>query len=120
MDDKNLYPAMIGKLREMLATQGFALGQTDVGNHGQSRSSDSQQTSSESLDGIRGTGTWAKLRHVYANAPSRSRDPRPGANRHTERRSSRAFGSPRRARPGSGASTPIYPGSAWTCMHAHH
>ncbi len=43
------------KLREMLATQGFALGQTDVGNHGQSRSSSSQQTSSESLDGIRST-----------------------------------------------------------------
>lgn len=41
------------KLREMLATQGFALGQTDVGHHGQSRSSGSQQTSSESLDGIR-------------------------------------------------------------------
>ena len=43
------------KLREMLATQGFALGQTDVGHHGQSRSSGSQQTSSESLDGIRST-----------------------------------------------------------------
>lgn len=41
------------KLREMLATQGFALGQTDVGHHGQSRSSGAQQTSSESLDGIR-------------------------------------------------------------------
>lgn len=39
------------KLREMLATQGFALGQADVGHHGQSRSSGSQHTSTEALGG---------------------------------------------------------------------
>ena len=65
-------------------------------------------------------GTWLKPRPVYANAQSRSRDPRPVVNRHMGRRSSRAFGSQRRARPGSGASTPTWPGSAWTCTHAPH
>ena len=53
------------KLREMLATQGFALGQADVGHHGQSRSSGSQQTSSESLDGIRSV---TEMEAVGANA----------------------------------------------------
>jgi flagellar hook-length control protein FliK len=39
------------KLREMLASQGFALGQADVGHHGQSRSSDARQTPSGHVAG---------------------------------------------------------------------
>lgn len=46
------------KLREMLASQGFTLGQSDVGHHGQSRSSDARQTPAGH---VAGTGVGAEL-----------------------------------------------------------
>jgi flagellar hook-length control protein FliK len=46
------------KLREMLANQGFTLGQADVGHHGQSRSSDTRQTPAGHAAG---TGVGAEL-----------------------------------------------------------
>lgn len=55
------------KLREMLASQGFALGQADVGHHGQSRSSDARQTPSGPMAG---TGVGAELESGHA-APRR-------------------------------------------------
>jgi flagellar hook-length control protein FliK len=46
------------KLREMLASQGFTLGLSDVGHHGQSRSSDARQTP---VGHVAGTGVGAEL-----------------------------------------------------------
>lgn len=44
------------RLREMLASQGFTLGQADVGHHGQSRSSDAHQTPAGHVAGSSGGG----------------------------------------------------------------